>query len=58
MGDTADGSWGSRELGGFIRREEARNWEERVRKLEAQGLTRSDAQAVVDAEDQKESGEK
>lgn len=24
MGDTAEGSWGSRELGGYIRREEAR----------------------------------
>lgn len=24
MGDTENGSWGSRELGGFIRREEAR----------------------------------
>jgi hypothetical protein len=26
------------------------NWEDRVRALEAEGLTRSDAQAVVDAE--------
>ena len=26
-------------------------WEERVRLLESEGLTRSDAQAVVDAED-------
>jgi hypothetical protein len=24
MGDTAEGSWGSRELGGYIRREESR----------------------------------
>lgn len=31
-----------------------RTWEERVRCLESQGLTRSDAQAVVDAEDAKE----
>ena len=29
------------------------NWEARVQKLEEEGLTRSDAQAVVDAEDQK-----
>jgi hypothetical protein len=31
------------------------SWEQRVRKLEEEGLTRSDAQAVVDAEDQRES---
>jgi len=30
------------------------NWEQRVQKLEEEGLTRSDAQAVVDAEDRKE----
>jgi len=29
-------------------------WEQRVRALESQGLTRSDAQAAVDAEDAKE----
>jgi phage baseplate assembly protein W len=28
-------------------------WEQRVRALEEEGLTRSDAQAVVDAEDQR-----
>jgi hypothetical protein len=28
-------------------------WEARVRKYEEEGMTRSDAQAVVDAEDQK-----
>jgi len=33
---------------------EVRTWEERVRALESEGLTRSDAQAVVDAEDSKE----
>jgi hypothetical protein len=30
------------------------NYEIRVRALEAEGLTRSDAQAVVDAEEQRE----
>lgn len=30
------------------------NWEQRVRQLEKQGLTRSDAQSVVDAEDERE----
>jgi hypothetical protein len=30
-----------------------KTWEERVRALEEEGLTRSDAQAVVDAEDQR-----
>lgn len=29
------------------------SWETRVRAYEAQGITRSDAQAIVDAEDQK-----
>ena len=33
-------------------RQEQENWESRVRELEMQGLTRSDAQAVADAEDQ------
>lgn len=32
---------------------DALTWEERVQVLEAEGLTRSDAQAVVDAEDEK-----
>ena len=30
------------------------DWEERVRQLENEGLTRSDARAVVDAEDMRE----
>jgi hypothetical protein len=32
---------------------DAETWEQRVRALEEEGLTRSDAQAVVDAEDQR-----
>jgi|HubBroStandDraft_2_1064218.scaffolds.fasta_scaffold272703_2 hypothetical protein len=28
-----------------------KTWEERVREYEAQGMTRSDAQAIVDSED-------
>ena len=32
---------------------EGDDWETRVRKYEEQGMTRSDAQAVVDAEDSK-----
>jgi hypothetical protein len=32
---------------------DSESWEERVRALEEEGLTRSDAQAVVDAEDQR-----
>jgi hypothetical protein len=34
----------------------ASNWESRVQALENEGLTRSDAQAVVDAEDLREGG--
>jgi len=30
MGDTATGSWGSNELGGFIRREAARNYQQAI----------------------------
>jgi len=30
MGDTATGSWGSNELGRFIRREAARNYQEAI----------------------------
>jgi hypothetical protein len=34
--------------------EESMDWEERVQQLESEGLTRSDAQAVIDAEDVRE----
>lgn len=39
--------------GGYCPRHQPADWEERVQALEEQGLTRSDAQAVVDTEDQK-----
>jgi hypothetical protein len=39
-----------------IAEEKAQAWESRVRALENEGLTRSDAQAVVDAEDLREKG--
>ena len=37
----------------YRNKREVQSWESRVRELENQGLTRSDAQAVVDAEDAK-----
>lgn len=47
MGDTANGSWGSRELGGYIRREERRAMDRHERAAEARATEHAAADALI-----------